>query len=334
MIAYVIREFGEPTVFKEAELPTPKVGQGEVRIRVAATSVNPVDTKIRSGMLKAIAPEMPAILHADVAGVIDAVGQGVSDFAPGDAVYACAGGVKDYQGALADFMIADANFLAPKPELLSMAEAAALPLVSITAWEGIVRAGVSAGQHVLVQGGTGGVGHIAQQLARISGARVTVTCGTAEKCAQAKELGAHEAVNYREEATEDFVKRITGGLGFDVVFDTHGGPVLDQSFAAAARDGHVAAIATRSTHDLSPLHSKGLTLHVVFMLQPLLTGHGRGVHGQILRDMAALADSGQLRPLIEPKPFTFAGVAEAHALLESGKARGKIVLTNPRFDIE
>ena len=332
MIAQVIQQFGGPKVFTPLELPTPTPGPGEVRIRVAATSVNPVDTKIRSGMLKAIAPPLPAILHEDVAGVIDAVGEGVTDFVPGDAVYACAGGIKDYQGALADYMVADALLVAPKPKNLSMAEAAALPLVSITAWEGIARAGVAPGQRVLVQGGTGGVGHVAQQLARIRGAQVTVTCGTPEKCTQAKELGAHEAVNYHEEPMEAMIERLTNGAGFDMVFDTHGGPVLDQSFMAAGRGGHVAAIATRGNHDLSPLHAKGLTLHVVFMLQPLLFGTGRAAHGQILRDVTALVECGELRPLITPETFTFDGVAKAHALLESGDIAGKIVLTNPRFE--
>jgi NADPH2:quinone reductase len=331
MKAQVINRFGPSSVFEPAELPRPAPGPGEVLIRVAASSVNPVDCKIRSGLLQAIAPEFPAVLHGDVAGVVEETGAGVDRFQPGDEVYACAGGLKGLGGALAEYMAADAGLVARKPASLTMAEAAALPLVSITAWEGIARAGVKPGQHVLVHGGTGGVGHVAQQLARVRGARVTVTCGSAAKCEQARALGCDDAVNYRDEDAADYVQRLTDGRGFDVVFDTVGGAVLDQSFAAAALNGAVVSIATRSTHDLTPLHARGLSLHVVFMLIPMLHGVGRAAHGRILEEVAKLADTGRLRPLVDPRAFTLDQAGEAHALLESGGATGKVVLTNPGF---
>lgn len=145
----------------------PQTRPGHVLIRVRASSVNPVDYKIRSGM--PIAPDFPAVLHGDVAGEVVEVGEGVSDFAVGDAVYGCAGGVSGTQGALAEYMLADARLLAPKPSNLSMEQAAALPLVGITAWEGLERTRVIAGANVLVHGGTGGVGHMALQLARTLG---------------------------------------------------------------------------------------------------------------------------------------------------------------------
>lgn len=176
MQAYVINQFGDATVFQASEVATPENQPGHVLIRVAATSVNPVDYKIRSGAVADIAPEFPAILHGDVAGVVEAVGENVEQFKLGDEVYACAGGVKGLGGALTEYMLADADLVAKKPHSLTMAEAAALPLVSITAWEGLIdRAKIRPGQTVLVYGGTGGVGHVGIQLAKWAGAKVYTT---------------------------------------------------------------------------------------------------------------------------------------------------------------
>ena len=173
MQAIVIEQFGQPNVFESIDLPMPEILPHHVLIRVAATSVNPVDTKIRQGVVADIAPDFPAVLHGDVAGVIAAVGDGVDTFAVGDEVYACAGGVQGTGGALAEYLLADANLVAHKPKSLTMAEAAALPLVSITAWEGLIeRAQLQPGQSVLIYGGTGGVGHIGIQLAKWAGATV------------------------------------------------------------------------------------------------------------------------------------------------------------------
>lgn len=190
--------------------------------------------------MKEIAPDFPAVLHGDVAGVIEAVGEGVSVFQPGDEVYACAGGVKGLGGALAEFLLADAALVAKKPTSLSMREVVALPLVSITAWEGLIdRAKVQAGQNVLIYGATGGVGHIG----------------------------------------------------------------------------------------ISLVHIKGLTLHVFFMLIPMLHGIGLAHHGEILSKLAHLVDEGKVRPLIDPKSFSFSEIAEAHQYAESGQAIGKVALT-------
>lgn len=327
MKVQAIASFGEPSVFQTIELPLPEVIPGYVLIRVAATSINPVDFKLRRGAMPAIAPEFPAVLHGDVAGVVEAVGEGVTTFKPGDEVYGCAGGFKGMGGALAEYMLADADLLALKPKSLSMKEAAALPLVAITAWESLIyRAKVQPGQKVLVHAATGGVGHIGIQLAKWAGAKVYTTVSSEEKKAIARNLGADVAIDYRQQTVEEYVAEHTSGKGFDVVFDTVGKDNLDRSFTAAAMHGTVVSISTRSTHDLSPLHAKGLTLHVVFMLLRMLYGTERAEHSKILFNVAKLVDQGTIRPLLDPKSFSFSEVAAAHRYAESGQAVGKVVL--------
>ncbi len=325
----VINKFGDPSVFEIAEVPKPEVIPGHVVIQVKATSVNPIDTKVRSGFVPAVAPEFPAVLHGDVAGVVTEVGEGVTEFKAGDEVYGCAGGFRGTGGALAEYMLADVQLLAPKPKNLTMAQAAALPLVTITAWESLYnRANVKNGQTVLVHAATGGVGHVAIQLAKLAGAKVFTTASSGEKLIIGKRLGADVAINYREQTVEDYVKEHTDGKGFDIVFDTVGGENLDRSFQAAATYGTVLAIAARSTHDLSPLHSKALSLHITFMLLKVMNKNQRQDHGKILREVTNLVEEGKLHPLIDEKTFTFDQVSEAHTLLESNKAIGKVILTN------
>lgn len=327
MKVQAITQFGDPSVFQTMDLPQPEVSPGHVLIRVAATSVNPVDFKLRQGAMPSISPNFPAVLHGDVAGVVEKVGEGVNAFKPGDEVYACAGGFKGMGGALAEFMLADADLVALKPNSLTMKEAAALPLVAITAWESLINRGkAQPGQTVLVHAATGGVGHIGIQLAKWAGAKVFTTASSEQKLAIARDLGADVAINYRQQTVENYVEEYTSGKGFDVVFDTVGKNNLDQSFAAATLNGTVVSISTRSTHDLSLLHAKGLTLHVVYMLIPLLHGTGRANYGKILFNIAKLVDQGTIRPLLDPKSFTFSEVTQAHQYAESGQAVGKVVL--------
>ena len=328
MSAMVVREFGGPEVFEQREIPRPGPGPGQVLVRVRASSVNPVDTKIRSGMLAAIAPEAPVVLGCDMSGVVEESGAGVTEFSPGDEVYGSPGGVKGWPGALAEYMIADARVLARKPAGLTFEEAAALPLVSITAWDGLLdRAKVKAGQRVLVHGGAGGVGHVALQLCVAQGAEVWTTVSSEEKAVIARGLGAAGTINYREQSVEDYVQQVTGGAGFDVVFDSVGGENVARCFQAAAVSGQVVSISTRTTADLSPLHARGLSLHVVFMLIPLLYDRGRERHGAILRELSAMVESGKVKPLCDARRFNFTDVAAAHAWLQGGRAVGKIVLS-------
>ncbi len=326
MRAQLLHSFGDIPDFRPADIPKPELKPGHVLIRVAATSVNPIDIKMRK-LGPAFAPKLPAVMGMDVAGTVEAVGAGVTAFALGDEVFGCPGGVGDIPGALAQYMLADARLIAKKPSTHSMAEAAALPLVTITAWDALFdRARLVPGQHALIHAGTGGVGHIAVQLAKAHGARVATTVSTPEKAALAVSLGADDAINYRQESAEQYTARITGGRGFDVVFDTVGGATLESSFQAAALKGVIASTNTRSTHDLSALHAKGLTLSVVFMLLALITGHGRERHGEILTLAAMLAEQGKLRPLLAARRFTLDQIAQAQEYLESGQAVGKVVV--------
>ncbi|MCK2004481.1 zinc-dependent alcohol dehydrogenase family protein [[Brevibacterium] frigoritolerans] len=329
MKAQIIQSFGDPSVFQLEEVSKPELKPGHILIQVKASSVNPIDTKVRAGAVPAVAPEFPAVLHGDVAGLVSAVGEGVTEFKVGDEVFGCAGGFKGTGGALAEFMLADADLLAHKPKNLTMEEATALPLVAITAWEALFnRAHLVPGQDILIHAATGGVGHIAIQLAKWKGATVYTTASSQEKLEIGTRLGADVTINYREESVHDYVQKYTDGKGFDVVFDTVGGENLDRSFEAAALHGTVAAIAARSTHDLSPVHSKGLSLHVTFMLLKILDKDMHKQYGEILKKVAKVVEEGKLRPLVDPNMFTFDEVSKAHEYMESGKAIGKIVLKN------
>ncbi len=326
MKAMIVREFGGPEVFESSELPKPEVKPGHVLVRVAATSVNPVDTMIRQmGKDLPIAPQPPAILGMDFAGTVEAVGEGVTGYAEGDEVYGCAGGSGELQGTLAAYMLADARLIARKPNNLSMREAAALPLVGITAYEGLIRAGIAEGQRVLIHGGTGGVGHVALQLARHFGADVFATGGSDKNLALIEELGA-KGINYKTETVADYVAEHTGGAGFDVVFDSVGGENLLKSFEAAKLNGQIATTVSILELDLTLAHFKGLSLHVVFMLIPMIYNQGREEHGKILSEIAKIAEAGGLQPVLDERRFSLPEIGDAHSRLSSGQATGKVVV--------
>jgi NADPH2:quinone reductase len=311
--------------FREVDVPCPVPGPGQVLVRVHASGVNPLDTKIRAGKAAHAKQPLPAVLGLDMAGEVVDVGPGVSAFRSGEAVYGMVGGVSGLQGTLAEYVAANAVLLATKPKSLSMREAAALPLVTITAWEGIIdRAKVSSGQKVLVHAGAGGVGNVALQLAKSRGADVFATVSP-DKRAIAENFGA-TTIDYTALTSEEYVDVYTGGEGFDVVYDTVGGATIDASFAAVRRyTGHVVSCLGWSMHSLAPLSFRGASYSGVFSLLPLLTGLDQAHHGHILRDAAALVDAGKLRPLVNDRRFPTAEIASAHALVESGTI-GKVVV--------
>jgi NADPH:quinone reductase len=323
MRAYIVEH--PEGAFKEAELARPTLKPGQVLVRIHASSVNPLDTKIRAGKAAHAKHPLPAVLGLDMAGVVEECSPGVTAFHPGEEVYGMVGGVGGHQGTLAEYVVTNADLIALKPNSLSMRESAALPLIAITAWEGIVdRAKVRRKQKVLVHAGAGGVGHIAVQLAKAFGAEVFATASS-DKESIAERFGA-TPIDYRSLSPEQYVALHTAGEGFDVIYDTVGGATIDASFIAVKRyTGHVVSCLGWSTHSLAPLSFRGATYSGVFTLLPLLTGIGQAHHGEILREVAALADAGKVKPLLNERRFSPTEIAEAHALVQSG-ALGKVVI--------
>jgi NADPH2:quinone reductase len=324
MRALILESPGAP--FTLTEVPRPTAAPGHVLVRIKASGVNPLDTKVRAGQAAHARVELPAILGMDMAGIVEAVGPGVTTFHPGDEVYGMVGGIGGLQGTLAEFVTVDADLLAIKAANLSMREAAALPLVIITAWEGLVdRAQVQAAQKVLIHAGAGGVGHVAVQLAHALGAQVFATV-SADKKKIVEAYGA-TAIDYRTTKVETYVAEQTGGEGFDIVYDTVGGSTLDDSFQAVKTyTGHVVSCLGWGVHKLAPLSFRAATYSGVFTLLPLLSGKGRAHHGDILRAATQLAEAGKLKPLLSQERFTLETALQAHMTVESGKTLGKVVV--------
>jgi NADPH:quinone reductase len=311
--------------FKIADIARPSPQAGQILVRIKAAALNPLDLKIRAGEAAHARHPLPAILGIDMAGIVETVGPGVEGFRPGDEVYGMTGGVGGLQGSLAEFAAVDADLVALKPRNLSMREAAALPLIAITAWEGLAeRTQVKAGQKVLVIGGGGGVGHIAVQMAAAAGAQVFAVDG-GSKAEYIRSIGA-TPIDHAKETTEDYVARYTDGKGFDIVYDTIGGKGLDAAFQAVAKFGHVVTSLGWGTHSLAPLSFKGATYSGVFTLAPLLTGEDRAHHGEILKQVASRVEAGSLMPNLDRRQFSLGDVDEAYRLLESRQAEGKVVV--------
>lgn len=327
MKVYQLESFSPDSPFLERDQQISSPGVNEIQVKVVATSVNPIDTKVRDGLVPAISPDIPAVIHSDLSGEVVAVGAAVTQFKIGDKVYGCAAGFKGLNGALAERVNVPASLMALAPKSIPLAEAAGIPLVAITAWQGLFdKAHIGLGQTVLIHGGCGGVGHMAIQLAKLAGAEVSTTVSSENKAQLAASLGADHVIAYQQEKPEEYVSRLTAGKGFDVVMDTVGGHNLDASFQAVKSQGQVVTIAARSQHDLTPMHGKGASLHMVFMLTPLLTGEGREHFSSILSKLQRLVDQNKLKLLVDPAKFSFSQAAQAHEFLKSGKQLGKVLL--------
>ena len=322
MKTYVVEVANGP--LREVEAMKPKPQPGQLLVKIRASGVNPLDTKIRAGQGGHASQPLPAVLGLDMAGTVEDVGPGVTAFQHGDEVFGMVGGVGGMQGTLAEYISADAALLAPKPTTLSMRQAAALPLVAITAWEGLVdRAKVHAGQTVLVHAGAGGVGYASVQIALAFGARVYATVSE-DKRSLVEKLGAIGID--RNQPVEEYVRECTAGEGFDIVYDTLGGAVLDASFLAVKRyTGHVVSCLGWGSHSLAPLSFRAATYSGVFTLLPLLTGVGRSNHGQILYRAAELAEQHQLRPLMAEEQYGPNDIARAYDAVAKG-SKGKVVI--------
>ena len=324
MQAVVLNTYETPMTLEN--IARPQAGPGQVLVRVKASGVNPLDTKIAAGKAAHAQTVLPAVLGIDMAGVVETVGSGVTAFQAGDEVYGMTGGIGGIQGSLAEFAVVDADLLAIKPRNISMREAAALPLVFITAWEGLVdRANVSAGKTVLVHGGAGGVGHIAVQIAKAFGAKVYAT-GNASQKEMIESFGA-TAIDYRAETVKQYMAQHTNGDGFDIVYDTVGGTTLDASFHAARQYlGHVVSCLGWGTHALAPLSFRAATYSGVFTLLPLLSGQGRAKHGAIMREATKLIEAGQVKIMLDDARYTLATIGEAYQAIIAGTTKGKLVV--------
>ncbi|SIT43876.1 Zinc-containing alcohol dehydrogenase superfamily [Paraburkholderia ribeironis] len=323
MHALVLTRYNGP--LELTTLPRPEPAAGQVLVRIAASGLNPLDVKICAGAAGHAKHPLPLILGIDLAGTVTEVGAGVTEFGVGDKVYGMAGGVGGIQGSLAQYAAVDAALLAHTPHNLSMREAASLPLAFITSYAGIVdRANLQAGAKVLVQGGSGGVGHISVQLARALGADVYATA-SAHHGALIQQLGA-TPIDYRAQSVEQYVAAHTDGEGFDLVVDTAGGATLDASFAAVKHFGHVVSALGWGTHALAPLSFREASYSGVFTLYPLLSGKCRAHHGAMMREATRLVESGVLKPVVDPRPFDLSTADEAYEIVAAGTARTKVVV--------
>lgn len=323
MRALFINTYESEFVSTDIEKPTPK--KGEVLVKIHASGVNPIDNKIRIGVSPYASPVLPAILGTDLAGVIEAIGEGVTQFKIGDEVYGLAGGVLRLQGTLAEYTAVDADLLAIKPKNLTMKEAAGIPLVVLTAWEGLIdRAKVKKGDKVLVHAGAGGVGHIVVQLAKTLGADVYATVSK-QKEDIVKSYGA-TPIDYKTTQVEDYVNQYTDGKGFDIIYDTVGGQSLDDSFKAIRHYGQISSCYAFGTHSLATSSLRSASLHGVFVLHPAISGEGRKQHSDILTQATKLFEEGKLKPLIDARKFTLNNAIEAHKAVSDGSSTGRIVV--------
>jgi len=320
---------GGPEVLEGADIPEPElVAEHDVKVRVRAAGVNPVDYKLRSRGI--ISGSLPAVLGWDGAGVVESVGSRVTRVRPSDEVYFCDGGFGPTPGTYLEVKIVDERYLAHKPARLSFVEAAASPLVTITAWEALVdRARVSEGQFVLVHAGAGGVGHMSVQIARLTGARVATTVTPGPKTDLASSLGAELCIDYRHEDVGEKLRAWTGPDGADVVHDTVGGTTFTSSFALVRPYGDLVSnvespwVAQATT----AMHDRNLRVSFTWMPAPSVFGwpQARKRQRAILEEAARHFDRGELR-IVVGGTFPLERAADAHRALESGEIIGKAVL--------
>lgn len=329
MRAVLMTAQGGPEVLELREIPEPAIrSPQEVKVRLRAAGVNPLDTKLRArGTFHPDA--MPAVLGCDGAGIVVETGAEVTRFRPGDEVWFCDGGLGGTQGCYAEYKVLDQHLARRKPASLDFFEAAAAPLVLITAWEALHdRAPLEPGDRVLIHAAAGGVGHVAVQLAALAGARVMGTAGTREKAAFACSLGAEACIVHRE---RDFVAAAlewSGGRGVDAALDTVGGEVFRRSVEALAHYGELVTL-LEPPSDIAWKEARNRNLRVgfVLMLTPMLRDlpAARAHQGDILDRCAERIDAGELQVHVD-RVLPLAQAAEAHRLIEGRAVTGKLVL--------
>ncbi|MBY0217058.1 NADP-dependent oxidoreductase [Paenibacillus illinoisensis] len=305
MKAIVIDTFGGAEQLKEQEVPKPTCGINQVIIQIHATSVNPVDFKVRQGHMEEAADSFPLILGGDAAGIVAEVGSNVTQFREGDRVFARPRSF----GTYAEYVAVDADILSRIPDNLSFEEAAAIPLAGMTAWQALVdHAHLAKGQKVLIHAGAGGVGTYAIQIAKYIGAEVAATASESNE-ELLRSLGVDHFINYKK---EDFSEILSG---YDVVLDTMGGDIQRDSFKVLKPGGHLVSLVEQPDQSLAK--EAGVTANV-FMMEP---------KGDQLDQLAKLASEGKLKPVIdETYDLTEQGLREAHEKSETHHTRGKLVI--------
>src|SRR5215470_9223843 len=305
MRAIVIHAYGGPEVIKLEEVARPEPADDEVLIRVVAASINPVDVAIRKGYLAKLVGNFPLILGMDAAGIVEKVGNKVTKYKAGDPVFAFFT-VKD-EGGYAEFVTAKEDELAPKPGTVSFAQAAGAGAAGATAWEALIEtANLRAGQTVLIHGGSGGVGHLAIQIAKARGAKVLATASTANQ-EFLRQMGADVAIDYTRTRFEDIAKDV------DVVLDTVGRDTLERSYDVVKKGGIIVSIVDEPKPAALEAHGiRGVTLRCT-------------PKAGVLEELSKLMEAKKLTPVIS-QTFQVADVVQAQKQIATGHTRGKIVL--------
>lgn len=312
MQAAIIEKFGEADVLRLKNLPIPKPKDKELLVKVYATSVNPVDYKIRKGMFGDLI-KLPVILGFDVSGVVEAVGDKVKSFKKGDEVFYLPR-IIGWQGSYAEYHLVEEEIVAEKPSKLSHLEAAAIPLVGSTAWDALVeRCKIKSGETILIHAGAGGVGSFAIQLAKAYDLKVFTTCGK-YNVNFVKNLGADEVIDYRTENFKEVILKKTGGIGVDVVFDTVGSEIFTQSLNVLKPYGRITSI-VRSTANYDLAFTKNIDIYPVFVQSARYK----------LDVIKRLIEEKKIRPVVD-SVMPLKEVVRAHEKLEKGGVKGKIVL--------
>ncbi|MBR8830801.1 MAG: Quinone oxidoreductase 1 [Chroococcopsis gigantea SAG 12.99] len=331
MKAIVMTSTGGPDVLQMQELKKPHIQKPtEVLIQLKAAGINPVDTKLRrKGTFKA--QDRPIILGCDGAGIVEAVGPNVVDFKTGDEVYFCSGGLgKTKTGNYAEYTVVEDYLITHKPESITFAEAAAAPLVLITAWEALFdRCNLTPDQKVLIHAGAGGVGHVAVQLAKLKGAEVCTTVSSPDKARLVRQLGADHPIIYTQ---TDFVAGVldwTGGQGVDIAFDTVGGKTFFDTCPTVKVYGDLVTILEPDggVGNLKTARDRNLRISLELMLSPALLGLTEALKHQtsILKQCATWIDAGKIKIHLG-QTFPLEEANKAHQLLETGSVTGKIAL--------
>ena len=320
---------GAPEVLEVRQIPDPEIQKPtEILVGLKAAGVNPIDIKLRRR--GTFYPErMPAVLGCDGAGIVKAVGSEVVNFQVGDEVYYCNSGIGAYPGNYAELAVVDEKFVAKKPTSLSFVEAAASPLVLITAWESLYDRGqLKPRQKVLIHGGAGGVGHVAIQLAKLQDTKVATTISSDEKAEFVKSFGADLTIFKNADVAEEILAW-PDGEGVDLAFDTVGGKVFYDSIPAVKYYGDLVTILEPdpSLGNLKVARQRNLRIGLELMLTPMMQGMEESQHDQanILRECAGLFDEGKLKIHLN-KTFPLDDAIEAHRMLEAGSMVGKIAL--------